>query len=143
MGWLQPLHTLGCNEMSCGLATPFHTCFSSQPGLSNGFKYRTCLHTKTIGTRGRLTWWQRMKRCCTTTLGWQTETAQVCSAAMRKCTTDVRPAQARVLGGFRQKFTPEDAIGSHACSLEASMHVTNGIPLGSSLLLRVDTVTCV
>jgi thioredoxin reductase (NADPH) len=34
---------------------------------------------------------------------------------------------------FRQKFTLEDAIGSHACSLEANMRVTNGIPLGSSL----------
>jgi hypothetical protein len=31
---------------------------------------------------------------------------------------------------FRQKLTLEDAIGSHACSLEA---VTNSIPLGSSL----------
>jgi hypothetical protein len=44
---------------------------------------------------------------------------------------------------FRQKFTLEDAIGSHACSLEANMRVTNGIPLGSSLLLPVCTVTCV
>jgi hypothetical protein len=34
---------------------------------------------------------------------------------------------------FRQKFTLEDAIGSHACSLEANMRVTSGIPLGSSL----------
>jgi hypothetical protein len=31
---------------------------------------------------------------------------------------------------FPQKVTPEDAIGSHACSLEASMRGTNGIPLG-------------
>jgi hypothetical protein len=31
---------------------------------------------------------------------------------------------------FRQKMTLEDAIGSHACSLEANMRVTNGIPLG-------------
>jgi serine/threonine protein kinase len=44
---------------------------------------------------------------------------------------------------FRQKFTLEDAIGSHACSLEANTRVTNGIPLGSSLLLPVDTVNCV
>jgi hypothetical protein len=44
---------------------------------------------------------------------------------------------------FRQKFTLEDAIGSHACSLEASTRVTNGIPLGSSLLLPVCTVNCV
>jgi hypothetical protein len=44
---------------------------------------------------------------------------------------------------FRKKLTLEDAIGSHACSLEASMRVTNGIPLGCSLLLPVDTVICV
>jgi hypothetical protein len=30
---------------------------------------------------------------------------------------------------FRQKFTLEDAIESHACSLETNMGVTNGIPL--------------
>jgi hypothetical protein len=41
---------------------------------------------------------------------------------------------------FRQKFTLEDAIGSHACSLEANTRVTNGIPLGSSLLLSVCTL---
>jgi hypothetical protein len=44
---------------------------------------------------------------------------------------------------FRQESTFEDAIGSHACSLEASMHVTNGTPLGCSLLLPVGTVNCV
>jgi hypothetical protein len=44
---------------------------------------------------------------------------------------------------FRQEFTLKDAIGSHACSLEANMHMTNGIPLGSSLLLPVGTVNCV
>jgi hypothetical protein len=44
---------------------------------------------------------------------------------------------------FRQKFTLEDAIGSHACSLEANTRVTNGIPIGSSPLLPVDTVICV
>jgi hypothetical protein len=44
---------------------------------------------------------------------------------------------------FRQKFTLEDAIGSHACSLEANTRVTNGIPLGSTLLLPVCTVNCV
>jgi hypothetical protein len=38
------------------------------------------------------------------------------------------------------KFTLEDAIGSHASSLEASKRVTNGIPLGCSLLLPVGTV---
>jgi hypothetical protein len=34
---------------------------------------------------------------------------------------------------FRQKFTLEDAIGTYACSLEANLHVTNDIPLGSPL----------
>jgi hypothetical protein len=41
---------------------------------------------------------------------------------------------------FRQKFTLDDAIGSHACSLEANMRVINGIPLGCSPLLPVYTV---
>jgi hypothetical protein len=44
---------------------------------------------------------------------------------------------------FRQKFTLDDAIGSHASSLEANMRVTNGIPLGFPLLLPVGTVNCV
>jgi hypothetical protein len=44
---------------------------------------------------------------------------------------------------FRQKFTLEDAIGSHACSLEASRRVTNGIPLGCPRFLPVHTVNCV
>jgi ATP-dependent RNA helicase DHX37/DHR1 len=44
---------------------------------------------------------------------------------------------------FSAKFTLDDAIGSHACSLEANTRVTNGIPLGSSLLLPVDTVNFV
>jgi Na+/proline symporter len=44
---------------------------------------------------------------------------------------------------FRQKFSLEDAIGSHACSLEANMRGTNGIPLGCPLLLPVGTVNCV
>jgi hypothetical protein len=44
---------------------------------------------------------------------------------------------------FRQKFTLEDAIGSRACSFEANMRVTNGILLGSSLLLPVHTVNSV
>jgi hypothetical protein len=44
---------------------------------------------------------------------------------------------------FRQIFTLEDAIGYHACSLEANTRVTNGIHLGSSPLLPVDTVICV
>jgi hypothetical protein len=52
-----------------------------------------------------------------------------------------------VIGGtvrvFRQKFILEDAIGSHACSLEANMRVTNGIPLGCLRFLPVDAVNCV
>jgi CD109 antigen len=42
---------------------------------------------------------------------------------------------------FRHRFTLEDAIGSHACSREASRRVTNGIPFGCPLLLPVGTVT--
>jgi hypothetical protein len=46
--------------------------------------------------------------------------------------------------GFEQDFALEDAIGSHACSLEASMRVTNGMPLELSLFLPVDNnVNCV
>jgi hypothetical protein len=42
---------------------------------------------------------------------------------------------------FRHNFLlDQDAIGSHACSLEANMRVTNGIPLGCPLLLPVGTV---
>jgi hypothetical protein len=44
---------------------------------------------------------------------------------------------------FRQEFTLEDAIGSHARSLEANIRVTNGIPLGCPLFLPVDIVNCV
>jgi hypothetical protein len=40
---------------------------------------------------------------------------------------------------FGQNFALEDAIGSHACSLEANMRVTNGIPLGSPLLLSLPS----
>jgi hypothetical protein len=38
---------------------------------------------------------------------------------------------------FGQNFALEDAIGSHACSLQANMCVTNDIPLGSPLLLSL------
>jgi hypothetical protein len=38
---------------------------------------------------------------------------------------------------FRHKFALENAIGSPACSLEASMHVANDIPLGCSLSYRL------
>jgi hypothetical protein len=34
---------------------------------------------------------------------------------------------------FRQEFTLEDAIGSHACLLQVNMRVTDGIPLGCPL----------
>jgi hypothetical protein len=44
---------------------------------------------------------------------------------------------------FRPDFALEDAIGSHACSLEANTRVTNGIPFGSPLLLPVCTVNSV
>jgi hypothetical protein len=44
---------------------------------------------------------------------------------------------------FRQKFTLEDALGSHASSLEASRRVTNGIPLGCPRFLPVHAVYCV
>jgi hypothetical protein len=43
---------------------------------------------------------------------------------------------------FRQSFALKYAIGSHACSLEASTCVTNGLPFGCSLL-PVYTVNCV
>jgi hypothetical protein len=46
---------------------------------------------------------------------------------------------------FRQNLALEDAIGSHACSLEleANTRVTNVILLGSLLLLPVGTVNYV
>jgi hypothetical protein len=40
---------------------------------------------------------------------------------------------------FRQKIALENAIGSHACSLEASRRATNGTPLGCPLFLPVST----
>jgi hypothetical protein len=42
-----------------------------------------------------------------------------------------------------QKFTLEDAIGSHACSLEVNMRVINGIHLGCPRFLPLHTVNCV
>jgi hypothetical protein len=39
-------------------------------------------------------------------------------------------------------YTREDAIGSHACSLQASRRVANGISLMSTFL-PVHTVNCV
>jgi proprotein convertase subtilisin/kexin type 5 len=82
--------------------------------------------------------------------GFSVETAikgTMCAACSSSCdtcngggTSDCTSCTVRV---FRQKFTLEDAIGSHACSLEANMHVTNGIPLGRPLFLPVHTVNCV
>jgi hypothetical protein len=45
--------------------------------------------------------------------------------------------------GFRQEFTLDDAVGSHACSLVANMRVTNDVPLGRPLPLTVATVNSV
>jgi hypothetical protein len=44
---------------------------------------------------------------------------------------------------FCNRFTLEDAIGSHACSLEASMRVTNDIPLGCPLPLTITTANSI
>jgi hypothetical protein len=45
--------------------------------------------------------------------------------------------------GLEQDFALEDAIGSHACSLKASMCATNIIPIGSSLHLIATTMNYV
>jgi hypothetical protein len=42
--------------------------------------------------------------------------------------------------GFQPEFTLYDAIGSHTCSLEASLRVINGIPSRVFTLLPVGTV---
>jgi hypothetical protein len=44
---------------------------------------------------------------------------------------------------FRLESVLEDALGSHACWLEVSMRVTNGIPLGCPLPLTVATVNSI
>jgi hypothetical protein len=44
--------------------------------------------------------------------------------------------------GYRQEIMLEDAIGFHACSIEASMRVTNNIHLGCPLFLPGHTVNC-
>jgi acetoin utilization deacetylase AcuC-like enzyme len=44
---------------------------------------------------------------------------------------------------FRPESTLEDVLCSQACSLEASLRVTNGSPLGCSFVLPVGTVNCV
>jgi hypothetical protein len=42
---------------------------------------------------------------------------------------------------FGRGFALEDAIGSHTCSLEASMHVTNNFPLGLGRPLPLTVAT--
>jgi hypothetical protein len=58
-------------------------------------------------------------------------------------TTMLLMAAGAVIGIEEKTIALEDAIGSHACSLEASMRVTNAIHLGCSLLLSVGTVNSV
>jgi hypothetical protein len=58
-------------------------------------------------------------------------------------TTTVLRHFRRTVRVSQQKFTLEEVIGSHACSLEANMRMTNGILLGCPLLLPVGTVICV
>jgi hypothetical protein len=55
----------------------------------------------------------------------------------------LRQSLAGTMRVFRKAFTLEDVIGSHTCSLEASMRVTNGIPLGCTLALIVTTVNSI
>jgi hypothetical protein len=43
-------------------------------------------------------------------------------------------------GSLRQTVTLDDAIGSHACSFEASKCATNVNPLGCLLFLPIGTV---
>jgi hypothetical protein len=49
-------------------------------------------------------------------------------AADEEISVPIAKAQGTVLI-FEHNFALEDAIGSHACSLETSMRVTNGMPL--------------
>jgi hypothetical protein len=65
--------------------------------------------------------------------GWETNQTMAESAHALTCTVRV----------FRKKFTLEDAIGSHACSLQASRRVTNDIPLWCPLFLPIHPVNCV
>jgi hypothetical protein len=44
---------------------------------------------------------------------------------------------------FQHKFTLDDAIGFRTCSREATMRVTNDIPLGCPFFLPVHTENCV
>jgi hypothetical protein len=43
----------------------------------------------------------------------------------------------RTVRVFRHEFAREDAIGSHACSIQASKRVTNIIPLRGPLSYRL------
>jgi hypothetical protein len=77
------------------------------------------------GTLARCTWQG--------SLGLPLPTLANYAALQSECTCTSRSSMRSKLrygARFRQGFTLEDAIGSHACSLEASMHGTNGIPLG-------------
>jgi hypothetical protein len=71
--------------------------------------------------------------------------AEYCPNPLKSCPDVQSNVQSKKKYGarFRQKFTPEDAIGSPACSLEVSIRVSNAISLGCSLLLPVGTVNCV
>jgi hypothetical protein len=75
-----------------------------------------------------------------TPAGRKTSTPQSKTKANTSASPGKSKGTARV---FRLEFTLEDAIGSHACSLDANMRVTNGIPLGCPLFLTVHTVNCV
>ena len=54
-------------------------------------------------------------------------------------TTMLLMAAGAVIGIEEKTIALEDAIGSHACSLEASMRVTNSIPLECPLPHNVCT----
>jgi hypothetical protein len=67
-----------------------------------------------------------------------------CSATTGVSNSGYKKVEKAMYGArFRLQFTLEDAIGSHACSLEASIRVTNGITLGCSYRLLVHTVNSV
>jgi hypothetical protein len=49
----------------------------------------------------------------------------------------------RSVRGLEQDFTLDDAVSSNACSLDASMCVSNGIPFGCQPITPVGTVNSV
>jgi hypothetical protein len=59
-----------------------------------------------------------------------------CAAAVSK---DSEAVDTCVRCAFSDRASLKDAIGSHACSLEANMRVTNGILLGNPLLLPLPS----